>query len=108
LIGGVSLGLLVGTVGTYMVGADARKTYLSTNDPKADFDGPYSTWENMANVNHILAIAFLTAYTFNLVDAIMYAKPAPATLGMGPGQEPIQFSYLSNGQVAFKARLLEF
>jgi tetratricopeptide (TPR) repeat protein len=107
-VGAVTLGLLAGTVTTYIIGDGARKTYEGLTDLGADYDTPYSTWENMANLNHIFAIGFFTAYTFTLVDTILHAKPATRALGLDPREAPVQWGFLPDGALGVKARLLEF
>ena len=107
LVGGITVGALAGSVATFVMGDAARKQYYSLTDPKADFDGPYNTWESMANLNHIFAITFLTAYTFNLVDAALNAKPATKMADLD--RQPVQVGYMPEaGGMGMKVRLLEF
>lgn len=108
LLGGLTLGLFAGTVATYMIGDGARQTYLGLTDPKADFDGPYNTWESMANLNHIMYIGFGVAYSFTLVDAILGAKPASRGNAYFHEEAPaLQFSVLPGG-AGVNYRLMEF
>ncbi len=108
LLGGVTLGLFAGTVGTYIVGDAARVQYMELKDPTANFDGPYGTWESMANLNHIFYIGFGVAYTFTLVDAIISAKPAPRTRADFFQEPPNMQVSLLEGGAGVKYKLLAF
>jgi tetratricopeptide (TPR) repeat protein len=109
IIGGITLGALAGAVGTYVVGSAARSTYEGLTAPNADYDTPYNTWNNMASLNHIFALTFLAAYSFNLVDAILDAKPATHAIGLGPDQPPVQLGYMPEaGGMGMKVQLLKF
>jgi len=111
IIGTLTIGTLIGTVGTYIVGSNARTNYndgTATTTP-GQFTSYYNTWNTMATANNILAITFLALYTFNLVDAIMGAKPATSAVGLLPGDnQPIQLGMLQNGAMGAKVRLLQF
>jgi tetratricopeptide (TPR) repeat protein len=115
ILGGLTIATLVGTVGTYIVGDAARSNYQNftgTGNAAADQsteDGYYNTWDQMAQVNNILALSFLALYTFNLVDAIIDAKPETHAIGLAPGEEPpVQLGMLSNGLIGAKVQLLKF
>jgi len=109
LVGGVTLGALAGTVATYVIGDNARKTYEGLTDANADYDTPYNTWESMATLNHVFAITFLTAYTFNLVDAILGAKADTHALGMNDlDQKPVQLGLMPQGVPGVTVQLLKF
>ena len=112
IIGSLTIGCLIGTVSTYVVGDNARSTYngLGPTATQSQFDSSYNTWNNMATYNNILAISFLVLYTANLVDAIWEAKPATHAVGLmeGPDGPPIQMGMLQNGTYGAKVRLLEF
>jgi len=111
IIGGLTLGALVGTVATYVIGDGARTKYngLDASAKAADFDAAYGTWESMAGLNNTLALSFLALYTFNLVDAAISAKPATRMMGLAPGEEPpIQLGMLDNGAIGGKIQLLKF
>lgn len=111
LLGGVTLGLLGGSVVTYMSGAAARDKYMSlkVGDPQKDFDDSYSAWESNANMNHIFALGFLGAYTFTLVDAVMSAKPSTSAVGFHEEAPPVQLGLLpETGGLGMKLRLAQF
>lgn len=111
IIGGLTLGALAGTVTTYVIGDGARKEYLGfgPGTEQAKFDAAYNTWDSMAGLNNTLAISFLALYTFNLVDAVISAKPATRAVGLAPGEEPpVMLGLLDNGGFGVKARLLAF
>ena len=109
IIGGVTLGALAGAVGTYVIGDSAHKAYEGLTSPTADYDTPFNTWNNMASLNHIFALTFLAAYSFNLVDAIIDAKPATRAIGMGLDEAPVQMGYMPDaGGLGMKVRLLQF
>ena len=109
LIGGLTVGALAGSVATYVIGSGARATYEGLSDPSADYDTPYKTWESMASINHIFALTFLAAYTFNLVDAILDAKPATHAIGMGFEEKPVEVGFIpETGGFGAKVRLLQF
>jgi tetratricopeptide (TPR) repeat protein len=117
IIGTLTIGSLIGTVGTYIVGSNARSTYNGygpstlnggTVSP-GQFTTAYNTWNTMATVNNVLAITFLALYTFNLVDAIMGAKPATTAMGLMPDpNKPLQVGMLDNGTMGAKVRLMDF
>lgn len=104
LIGAVTLGLFAGEVATFVIGDQARQTYLGLSDPKADYDSPYATWESMANLNHLFFWSMTAAYTYNVVDAIMnsgnkqLAAADPPAFNLALAPDHVQASY----------RLLEF
>ncbi len=75
ILGGITLGMLGGVIGTYIVGSNAENQYLSLTDPNANYDTPYNTWETMANLNHIFYIGFGLAYAYTIIDAIWNAQP---------------------------------
>lgn len=111
IIGGLSLATLGATVGTYVIGDGARKQYLDypAGTPAASFDTAYGTWESMASLNNTFAITFLALYTFNLVDAVISAKPSTRAIGLLPGEEaPVQVGLLDNGLMGAKVQLLSF
>lgn len=110
IIGTVTLGSLIGTVGSYVVGDSARTTYnsLPYGSSQSQFNNAYNSWNTMATVNNVLAITFLAAYTFNLVDAIMGARPVTTAVGLGGDDQPVQLGMLQNGALGAKVRLLEF
>lgn len=111
IIGGLTLGALAGTVGTYIIGDGARTKYegYGPGTPASDFDSSYSTWESMAGINNTLAISFLALYTFNLVDAVISAKPSTHAVGLAPGEEPpVQLGFLNDGRFGAKVHLLTF
>lgn len=111
ILGTVTVGVLLGTVYTYSVGDAARQKYegLGPNDSQSDFDSSYNTWDQMAQINNILAISFLALYTFNLVDAIVDAKPSTHAVGLVPGENPpVQLGLLDNGTIGAKFQLLRF
>lgn len=104
LIGAVTLGLFAGEVATFVIGDQARQTYLGLSGPSADYDTPYATWESMASLNHMFFWGMTAAYTYNVVDAVMNsgkkqlaaADPPAFNLALAPDQ--VKASY----------RLLEF
>ena len=104
VLGALTYGLLAAEIGTYVAGSSARNEYLSSNSPSANYDGMYSNWENMANMNHIFSIGMSVAYTFTLADAIFGAKSSSAR-AMTPS--PVQLSFDSKG-AQIRAKLLEF
>ncbi len=112
IIGGLTIGALAGTVTTYVIGSGARSKYQSLGPGTAvsEFDAAYGTWESMASLNHTLAISFLALYSFNLVDAIISAKPATRAVGLLPGEEApaVQLGLLDNGSMGAKVQLLSF
>lgn len=110
IIGTLTIGSLIGTVATYIDGSNARSTYnsLPYGAPESRFNNAYNTWNTMATVNNVLAITFLASYTFNLVDAIMGAKPATTALGLDDETKPIQVGMLDNGTLGARVRLLDF
>jgi tetratricopeptide (TPR) repeat protein len=111
IIGGLTIGALIGTVTTYVIGDGARTTYkgLGPTAPAADFDAAYGTWESMAGLNNTLALSFLALYTFNLVDAAISAKPATRAVSLAPGEEPpVQLGLLENGSLGGKVQLFKF
>jgi tetratricopeptide (TPR) repeat protein len=112
IIGGLTIGTLVGTVATYIIGDSARKEYLGlpAGTPASKFDSTYATWDQMATINNTLAIGFLALYSFNLVDAVISAKPATHAVGLLPGEEPpVQVGLLDDhGLMGAKVKLLSF
>jgi tetratricopeptide (TPR) repeat protein len=110
IIGGLTIGALVGTVSTYIVGDSARTTYntLGPGASASQFNSAYNTWNNMATYNNVLAISFLALYTFNLVDAILDAKPASSAVGLLQPDAPVQLGMLQNGTMGAKLRLMDF
>jgi tetratricopeptide (TPR) repeat protein len=111
IIGGLTVGTLIGTVSTYVIGDGARKEYLGlgAGEDLAKFDASYKTWESMAGLNNTLAISFLALYTFNLVDAVISAKPATRAMGLLPGEQPpVMLGLLDDGRVGAKFQLLTF
>lgn len=111
IIGSLAVGTLIGTVTTYSIGDGARKKYegFGAGTPAADFDAAYGTWESMASLNNTLAISFLALYTFNLVDAVISAKPSTRAVGLAPGEvPPVQLGLLDNGLIGAKTTLLSF
>jgi len=108
IIGSLTIAALIGTVATYEIGDAARTTYETQTSPTADYTTPYNTWNTMATYNNILAIGFLALYTFNLVDAIIDAKPASQAMGLLDEQAPVQLGVLPQGVLGAKVRLLEF
>lgn len=111
IIGGLTIGSLIGTIGTYVVGDGARKEYegFGPGTEASKFDTAYSTWESMATLNNTLAISFMALYTFNLVDAVISAKPATRAVGLLPGETPpVQLGLLDDGRIGAKFRLLTF
>lgn len=111
IIGGLTLGALAGTVGTYVIGDGARKEYegFPAGTDAKEFDRAYGTWESMAGINNTLAITFLALYTFNLVDAVISAKPATRAVGLLPGEEPpVMLGLLPDGRFGGKVQLLKF
>jgi len=107
ILGLATVGALGGTVGTYVIGSGARERYKGYTKPDDDYDGAYSQWESMANLNHIFAIVFGVAYTFNVVDAIMGAKPK-AAYGFIEKDPALELALNRGGGVTAKYRLLEF
>lgn len=73
ILGGATLGLFAGEIGTYVVGSNARNEYLKATG-NADYDTPYSTWENMVQLNHGFYIGMTALYVFTAVDAVFNAK----------------------------------
>jgi tetratricopeptide (TPR) repeat protein len=115
LKGGVLMGtnllLLGGTVATYIIGNNAEQTYLGLTGSNADYDDPYNTWSEMANLNHIFYIGFAVVYTFTLVDAIYNGKRQPLTQAYFQENPPaFQLSSMPDGSAGFAAkyRLLQF
>lgn len=111
IIGGLSLLTLGVTVGTYVIGDGARKEYegFPAGTSADKFDTAYGTWESMASINNTAAIAFLALYTFNLVDAVISAKPSTHAVGLAPGEEPpVQLGMLNDGRIGAKVHLLTF
>ena len=108
ILGGVTLSLFAGTVATYMIGDDARKEYLGLTDPNADYDGPYETWEQMAELNHIFYIGFGASYIFTLVDAIWTAKNRPTMVGVVSEPPALQLASMEDGSPMLTYRLLDF
>lgn len=111
IIGGLTLLALGGTVTTYIIGDAARKQYedYPAGTSQDQFDQAYSTWESMASLNNTLAISFLALYTFNLVDAVISAKPSTHAVGLLPGEEPpVMLGLLDNGSFGAKVRLIQF
>jgi tetratricopeptide (TPR) repeat protein len=111
IIGGLSIATLGATIVTYSIGDSARKAYegYGPGTPASSFDSSYSTWESMAGINNTLAITFLALYSFNLVDAVISAKPATHAVGLLPGEEPpVQLGMLDNGLIGAKVQLLTF
>ncbi len=111
IIGGVTLGSLIGTVGTYIVGDNARSTYnsLGAGASQSQFNNSYNTWNTMATVNNVLAVTFIAAYTFNLVDAVIGARPVTSALGLDGSQDhPVQLGLLQDGAWGAKVRLMQF
>ena len=103
--------LMGGTVATYVIGNGARQTYLGlgASASQADFDSSYSTWETMANINHITNIGWGVVYAFTLVDAAMNGKRQPLNKAMFQEKAPaFQMTALPSGGVGAKMRLLEF
>jgi hypothetical protein len=111
IIGGFTIATLIGTVGTYVIGDGARKDYESypAGTSQDKFDTAYNTWDSMAGLNNTLAISFLALYTFNLVDAVISAKPATRAVGLAPGEEPpVMLGLIDNNRIGAKVRLLQF
>lgn len=97
-VGAANMALLVGEVGSFLVGDSARQQYLGLKDPGSDFDGLYGTWESMAAVNHACFWGMSAAYAFNLVDAVMSSgQPRPTAARQG-----LELSLVPGG---FRARL---
>lgn len=107
ILGLATVGALGGTVGTYVIGSGARERYKGYTQPTDDYDGAYGQWESMANLNHIFAIVFGVAYTFNIVDAIIGAKPK-AAYGFIEKDPALELALNRTGGVTAKYRLLEF
>lgn len=111
ILGGITIAALAGTVGTYIVGDQARSNYENgtASTTQSQYDSYYNTWDQMAQVNNILALSFLALYTFNLVDAIIDAKPQTQAVGLLPGEEPpVQLGLLDNGLIGAKVQVLKF
>ena len=111
ILGTLTVGALAGTVGTYIVGSNAENQYNSygATATQAQFDAAYNTWDEMAQINHVCAIGFLALYTFNLVDAIVDAKPQTHAIGLAPGENPpMQLGLLDNGMIGAKFDVLKF
>ncbi len=111
IIGTLTWGSLIGTVATYIVGDNARTTYngLPYGSSPSQFNNSYNTWNTMATVNNVLAITFLASYTFNLVDAIVSAKPITTAVGLAPNPDsPVQMGMLDNGTLGAKMNLARF
>jgi tetratricopeptide (TPR) repeat protein len=111
VIGGLTLGALIGTIVTYAIGDAARTSYntMGAGNSQSSFDTAYDTWNSMANYNNALALSTLAFYTFNIADAIMEAKPVTQAVGMAPGGEAaLQMGFLDQGTLGVKLRLCEF
>jgi tetratricopeptide (TPR) repeat protein len=109
LLMGTNVLLLGGTVATYIIGSNAEATYESTG-AGGDFDDPYNTWAEMANLNHIFYIGFGVVYAFTLVDAIFNGKREPLTTAANELNQPLQVGAIPelDGAYGAKYRLLQF
>lgn len=110
IIGGVTWGLFGGVIGTYMIGTGAENAYMDVGKdgkahPQTDFDTPYSQWEQMANLNHMLYYAFGVAWTYGIIDAIWNAKPPQR---VGEVETPLTFGMTDHGGVRMDYKLLSF
>lgn len=85
-LGGLCLGLLAGTVATYMAADQALAHYrgLDGSASAADFDAAFSRADGLVLANQALGLAFYAAYIYNLLDAGAHARPAPAAQALGP------------------------
>ncbi len=111
LLGGLTVGLLGGTVMTYMSGAAARDKYLGLDATatQADFDSSYTAWESSANINHILWIGWMASWTWTMADAIMNARPISAARAEYFEKEPsLQMALTELGTPALTWRMAEF
>jgi tetratricopeptide (TPR) repeat protein len=105
VLGGLTLGLLAGTAATYVAGSAAQQEYLNAG-PNADYDTPYSTWENMANLNHTLYVLMGASYLYTVVDAGLNAGKGSQQAFLGD-RAPLQLA-AAHGGFQIKARMLEF
>jgi tetratricopeptide (TPR) repeat protein len=110
LLGGATLGLLAGSAATYVMGSSAREKYnsLGSGASQSEFDDAYSTWESMANLNHIFFIGWGLAYTYNIIDAIVSAKSTRVASLEPPVSSPVTLSLMDHGGYRVDYKLLQF
>jgi tetratricopeptide (TPR) repeat protein len=84
-VGTITLGLLAGTVATYVAADQALADYraLGPGTPASDFDAAFGRADGMAVLNQVLGISFYSAYAYNLFDAASHARPAVAAQAGG-------------------------
>jgi tetratricopeptide (TPR) repeat protein len=108
VLGGLTVGCLVGVVSTYMVGEQAMNQYhAATGTNESAYNTPFQTWATMADWNHAFYIGFGVLYTYTLIDAIVGARPSSAVTALMQPDAPLQVMADAKG-FGFKARLLSF
>jgi tetratricopeptide (TPR) repeat protein len=85
-MGAVTLGLLAGTIGTYMAAGSAYDDYqkLGAGTSAADFDTAFARADSLALANQIVGVLFYSAYAYNLFDAGTQAR-GPIKAALRPG-----------------------
>jgi tetratricopeptide (TPR) repeat protein len=109
VLGGVTLGLWAGEIGTYFAGESAMHKYesLTSNNP-ADYNGPYNTWNQMADINHVCYIGMTAFYLYTLIDAIVCSHGSGSSTALLPQGDPA-FQVTAEAQgIGFKAKVLTF
>ena len=105
LLGGLTLGLLAGEVGTFVVGTAAKNEYLGLTGAKADYDTPYNTWSSMAQMNHIFFVGMTAAYVYTVVDAALGAGTVKTMQAAIPSNVDLA---MSPDSVKMRVRLVDF
>jgi tetratricopeptide (TPR) repeat protein len=106
-LGGTTLALWAGEIGSYVVGSAAETQYMNTTGPKADYDGPYNTWSTMATVNHICYVGMTAMYAYTLIDACINAKPVHPSAAWSPNPDKVELSLLPGG-ASLRWKVAEF
>jgi tetratricopeptide (TPR) repeat protein len=107
LLGGATLALWAGEIGSYVVGSAAETQYMNTTGAKADYDTPYQTWSNMATINHVCYIGMTVMYAYTLIDACINAKPMAGRTAWTPDSNKMELSLLPGG-ASLKWKVAEF
>ena len=87
ILGGATVGLFAGLIGSYIWCNNAENDYLNLPGGLSSdrYDNAYSNWENAANTNHTVYFFFGLAYLYNLYDAMVNVR----AMGEMRAQDPV-------------------
>lgn len=107
LLGGATLALWAGEIGSYVVGSAAETQYMNTTGANSDYNTPYDTWSTMATINHVCYIGMTVMYAYTLIDACINAKPLGSHTAWSPEPDKVELSLLPGG-ASVKWKIAEF